>query len=30
MRDGVPMLPELRAQLDKLADELRVKRLSER
>jgi L-2-hydroxycarboxylate dehydrogenase (NAD+) len=30
MRDGVPVLPELRAQLDKLADELEVKRLSER
>jgi L-2-hydroxycarboxylate dehydrogenase (NAD+) len=30
MRDGVPVLPELRAQLDKLADELGVKRLSER
>ena len=30
MRNGVPMLPELRAQLDKLADELRLKRLSER
>jgi L-2-hydroxycarboxylate dehydrogenase (NAD+) len=29
-RNGVPMLPELRAQLDKLADELGVKRLSER
>src|SRR5882762_8906558 len=27
MRNGVPMLPELRAQLDKLADELRLKRL---
>jgi LDH2 family malate/lactate/ureidoglycolate dehydrogenase len=30
LRNGVPVLPELRAQLDKLADELRVKRLTER
>jgi LDH2 family malate/lactate/ureidoglycolate dehydrogenase len=30
VRNGVPVLPELRAQLDKLADELGVKRLSER
>src|SRR5262245_47930257 len=30
VRNGVPMLPELRAQLDKLADELAVKRLSQR
>jgi LDH2 family malate/lactate/ureidoglycolate dehydrogenase len=29
-RNGIPMLPELRAQLDKLADELGVKRLSDR
>ena len=28
--NGVPMLPELRAQLDKLADELGVRRLSAR
>jgi L-2-hydroxycarboxylate dehydrogenase (NAD+) len=30
VRNGVPVLPELRAQLDKLADELGVRRLSER
>jgi L-2-hydroxycarboxylate dehydrogenase (NAD+) len=30
LRNGVPVLPGLRAQLDKLADELRVKRLTER
>jgi LDH2 family malate/lactate/ureidoglycolate dehydrogenase len=30
MRNGVPVLPELLAQLDKLAGELGVKRLSER
>jgi L-2-hydroxycarboxylate dehydrogenase (NAD+) len=30
VRNGVPVLPELRAQLDKLAGELGVRRLSER